>query len=425
MLQVVLVDGVTLVVAQQPSIRVGDRTIGLWIRVDDTVDTKQKGLAHMAEHLLSRIIREEIFPTLIGATPNRADWTAATSLEDMKFVWDRPPVESLLLVAAAFLGLIRRPVLNIRPELFTEEHGRAVAELELAADDAQASLEVLTLRTVYPGYPIGVGDPAGELESVRSIELNEVRDYIPSLLKPKNCILSMVFSDPALPEPAVVNADLREYLLATRIIDKDHPVDLGPTHIRRIRFHLRAAAVLGVYVFECSFNTTIEKIHQTVAQAAVMRLYDVADRILSSERPLEVDWVEFHGYVEALLDDRVGSMARAGYELGYWLSMLSNIRAHELSQLRSVSEEHIRDAFAVTEVDQSVVRYFDRILEMWDAGTLPEEAQGYALSRIVGLIENIDSEAEDVRSLESFIRAISELNDEELARRLATPWRSS
>jgi predicted Zn-dependent peptidase len=187
--QFALSDGITVIVVRRPASPYAV-AIGLVVRVRDSVAEKQGGLAHFVEHLLSKHLRDDLFPKFVGASPDHCG--GQTELEQIYLQWGDPPGDKWLLVVSAFVEAVRHPLDAVTDAAFAQERAAILAEMTLTEAGAgadEAWLDRAMLRQAFGNHPLGVGDPAGLSSHLESVTANDVRQYIAPLLKAQNCAI--------------------------------------------------------------------------------------------------------------------------------------------------------------------------------------------------------------------------------------------
>lgn len=188
-------------------------SVGGTIRVRDSVEEKRKGLAHFAEHLLSRQLRVRTVPAVLSVHPRPEDWSARTTMEAISVQWSGCPTAQLWEAADAFLNILRQPQAALTIQAFEAVRRAIIAEMEPVARAlagwsdqpgygqapvepggriAWTELSSASLRLMFPGTALGVGDPGGMSADMKTVTLEQIKTYVDCHVVPAACLVLVI-----------------------------------------------------------------------------------------------------------------------------------------------------------------------------------------------------------------------------------------
>lgn len=174
--------------------------MALIIKLEDSIQTKQSGLAHLTEHLIARYLKHRL-----AMYSNEYKFIAKTNFDGIsyRFTLKLEMLERIL----EELGMIFCSETNIFTfEAFEIERDIVISELDQVNIYQQVEIEMM--KALFSDSSYGVGDPAGIREIVCDVSLNEIISYYREVYKPERCTLLLVAD---LGEPDVVNQMAKNY----------------------------------------------------------------------------------------------------------------------------------------------------------------------------------------------------------------------
>jgi predicted Zn-dependent peptidase len=182
-------------------------TVGLAISIDDTYEDRCSGLAHFAEHVLSRRMREQMPSRVIDSEPR---WDAGTSFDSIELVISDLPDDLGRNVAIVLADVARKPCDAVTAAAFAAERAAVLAEFDLIDADWYSEMHRELRRLVWHDSPYRVGDPIGERDEVVQVNAAVLRDYVERVVVPSRCTILYVGKLAPSPEAglAVLASDL-------------------------------------------------------------------------------------------------------------------------------------------------------------------------------------------------------------------------
>lgn len=158
----------------------------LLFSVDDTFKGKTQGLAHIAEHLTARYLKEQL-----ASWGEKCELTARTDFDTISFSYAATN-EAFTDVLRTFKGVFElAPHIQADRESFEDEMRVVLAELKYIDQDVHSLIKAKGMELLYGNTPYGVGDPAGRIEDVKTVLLEQVISYFNSVFNPSNSVLAV------------------------------------------------------------------------------------------------------------------------------------------------------------------------------------------------------------------------------------------
>jgi len=154
--------------------------------INDTVQSKTQGLAHIVEHLVARYLKEQL-----ASWGERCEITARTDFDTIFFSCSATD-EAFTDVLRVFKGIFElAPHIQADRDSFEDEMKVVLAELKHIDQDIHSLIKTKGMELLFGNTPYGVGDPAGHIEDVKTVLLEQVSLYFNSIFSPSNGVLAV------------------------------------------------------------------------------------------------------------------------------------------------------------------------------------------------------------------------------------------
>jgi predicted Zn-dependent peptidase len=161
--------------------------IGLIVPIDDSVQEKRRGIAHLSEHMIARVLRNE----LRGESSARFE-RAWTTFDGMQFTCSATR-EATPTVLQSFRLLLEKPATTFTVSDFLSEKEAAAEEMAGLDSDISIRIGRQAIQDLFGQiHPYGVGDPGGISNQAGQVRFEEVRDYLTSKLDKANITILIV-----------------------------------------------------------------------------------------------------------------------------------------------------------------------------------------------------------------------------------------
>lgn len=177
-----LPNGFKIVYYRRPDIP--HTVLNLGFSIDDTIEHKSQGLAHVSEHLIARHLKKRL-----SSWDDKCNLTARTNFDGVSFVYAIAN-EAFIDVLEAFKEVFElESHIHDDDESFEHEMKAVLAELNYLEQDVYPQMRTKLMELLFPGTPYGVGDPAGRIENVQTVLPEHVSSYFTRVFKPSTSVL--------------------------------------------------------------------------------------------------------------------------------------------------------------------------------------------------------------------------------------------